>query len=309
MIGPRVTIVVPAYNSAETIAETISCLGMQTYKNMEVIVVNDGSSDATSEIANKSIAPFAKRMRLLSQVNQGQAAALNNGWAQASGDFIGYLSADDIVYPEAIARLVEYLLSHPQIVGVYPDYDLIDANSKPIRRIFSPNFSSHDLVEKSICQPGPGALFRKSAYEKTGGWNKELKLTPDFDFWVRLTKHGDLERLPESLAGFRVHEGSQSFAVPSETKSEEPPKVISGFFQGGTDSKYNQNRAMSWAHVLSMRLHLRGGRWLRALSHLASALARDCTVIFYLRFWHLFMSGTMGRLRYRLSSATSKSSQ
>ena len=301
---PVVSIVVPAYNAAETIAETLRSLAAQTYPALEVIVVDDGSSDSTGVAAQEIVSRHSILMRYIRQTNAGQAAALNNGWSQSRGEYLGYLSADDILYPKAVETLVKFLRETGSC-AVYPDYDLIDANSKRIRVVMAPEFEARALIERSVCQPGPGALFRRDAYLKTGGWNTKLRLTPDFDFWLRMSRHGSLARVPSVLAGFRVHEGSQSFAVPSEQKSEEPVAVITAYFEGD-GGPWRRAVAMAWAHTLSARLHLRAGRWSMACSHLMRALSSSASICARFRFWHLLLSGALGRLRYRLQSATLK---
>lgn len=316
-----VSIVVPAYNAAETVKETLESLAAQTYTNLEVIIVDDGSRDNTAVVAQETISKLGNKFIYVYQPNAGQAAALNNGWERARGEYLGYLSADDILYPNAVSKIVAHFRLHSGITVIYPDYDLIDAKSKPIRKVNAPEYSVQDLVEKSICQPGPGAIFRKSEYVKTGGWNRNLKLTPDFDFWIRMSQYGMMKRLNESLAGFRVHEGSQSFSVPSIEKSEEPLNVICSYFliknkdrieteyKSGVENSgvtLNERRAKAWAHVLCARLHLRGGRWFRMLSHLIHALRFELPIVLHIRFWHLIGSGALGQLRYRLFSSTKK---
>ena len=300
-----VTIIVPAYNARETIRETLESLLAQSYSALEVIVVDDGSSDGTEEIAKAVCAAHPQKLRYVRQVNAGQAAALNNGWNQAKGVYLGYLSADDILYPFAIETLVSDLEKTKAMV-VYPDYDLIDANSKVIRKVLAPEFSARELIEESVCQPGPGALFRREAFTSTAGWRSELRLTPDFDFWLRVSRVGAIRRLNQVLAGFRVHESSQSFAAPSESKSEEPHQVLKAFFETDTGS-WDRNTAMAWAHTLSARLHLRAGRWMRCASHLKKALMLRLSIVLRQRFWHLLASGALGRLRYRMQGTTIKS--
>jgi glycosyltransferase involved in cell wall biosynthesis len=302
----RVSIVVPAYDAEETIAETLSSLMAQTYANLEVIIVDDGSSDQTAEIAQVAASGSNGRMRYMQQENAGQSAALNVGWAEASGGYLGYLSADDVVYPDALATLADFLDRNPPILAVYPDYDLIDAESKVIRRVYAPNYDPREMVEQSVCQPGPAVLFRKEAFTRTGGWNCDFKQMPDFEFWLRLGRSGPMARLPRALAGFRVHDRSQSFAIPSETKSEEPVRLIEGFLAAGSAADWNAARAKAWAHVLSARLHVRAGRLRQALRHLRLAWQHDSSVSRHVRFWHLLGSGAFGRIRYRLTNPVSK---
>jgi glycosyltransferase involved in cell wall biosynthesis len=301
---PPVTIVIPAYQAAETIGEALESLTGQTYPDLEIIVVDDGSSDSTAEIVQQMAAKSNSRIRLLRQENAGQAAALNVGWQQASGVYLGYLGADDVLYASAVARLVQFLEAHPELVGAYPDYDLIGADSKTIRRVHAPDYDARDLVERFICQPGPGALFRRAAFEKTGGWNSSLRQMPDFDFWLRLSRYGALARIPEPLGGFRIHERSQTFTAPSASKSEEPPILMAAFLAETTAGQWNGARAMAWSHIIAARLHLRAGRLRPPLRHLKKALAYDATIIIQPRFWRLIAGGILGQLRYRLLAVT-----
>jgi glycosyltransferase involved in cell wall biosynthesis len=304
--SPCVTIVIPAYQAADTIGEALASLFAQTYTNLEIIVVDDGSSDETAEILQQAATKSDGRMRSFRQENAGQAAALNAGWRQASGAYLGYLGADDVLYASAIAKMVQFLEAHPEFVGAYPDYDLIDADSKVIRRIHAPDYDARDLVERFICQPGPGALFRRAAFERTGGWNSSLRQMPDFDFWLRLSHYGALARVAEPLGGFRVHERSQTFAAPSVSKSEEPPILMAAFLAEATAGRWNAARAMAWSHIVAARLHLRAGRLRPSLRHLKKALGYHAAIIIQPRFWRLIVGGTFGQLRYRLQAVTGR---
>jgi GT2 family glycosyltransferase len=302
--APLVTIVVPAYQAAQTVGETLASLSAQTYRNMEVIVVDDGSLDGTAQVVQQAVTRSVGNVHLLRQENAGQAAALNAGWKQASGVYLGYLGADDVLYPHAIAKVVQFLEVHVEFIGAYPDYDLIDANSKVIRRVRAPDYDPHDLVELVVCQPGPGALFRRRAFEQTGGWDPSLQQMPDFDFWLRLTKYGMLARFAEPLAGFRVHEQSLTFGAPTVSRSEEAPKLMAAFLTDAPKHRWNSARAMAWSHVIAARLHLRAGRLGLALRHLKTALQYDTTIVVHPRLWRLLAGGAFGQLRYRLSART-----
>lgn len=300
-----VSIVVPAYNAEETILETLESLRAQTYRDLEVIIVDDGSKDQTGAIAAQFAEANSARFRYLRQLNAGQAAALNSGWTTSKGRYLGYLSADDLMYPSAVEDLVRALEKGGEVC-LYPDYDLIDLKSRPLRKVEAPEFSAQALIEESVCQPGPGALFRREAFEKAGGWNPKLRLTPDFDFWLRVSQVGRMARYPHVVAGFRVHEGSQSFAAPSPEKSEEAHQVIDAFFKAYPSCGFSRDRALSWAHTLSARLHFRAGRWTQAFSHLMIAVRFNAGIVSVKRFWHLLGSGLFGRLRYRLTAVVAR---
>ena len=302
--SPQVTIVIPAYQAAGTIGEALASLTAQTYVNLEILVIDDGSFDSTAEIARQAAAQSNGRIDVFRQENAGQAAALNVGWHRASGTYLGYLGADDVLYADAVAKLVQFLEAHSEYVGVYPDYDLIDLRSKVIRRIHAPDYDARDLVENFICQPGPGALFRREAFEGIGGWNPELRQMPDFDFWLRLSRYGALAHLAEPLAGFRVHEQSQTFAAPPVSNSEEPPKLMQAFLAGAAANGWNAARAMAWSHVMAAQLHLRAGRVRQMLQHLRKAVRFDAAIIAQPRLWRLLAAAILGQPRYRLLGAT-----
>ena len=213
--SPRVTIVMPAYQAAETIGEALASLTAQTYSNLEIIVIDDGCTDATAEIAQYTAMKSNGRVRIFRQENSGQAVALNAGWAQASGIYLGYLGADDVLYANAVEKIVHFLETHPEFIGAYPDYHLIDVHSKVIRRVYAPDYDPRDLVERFICQPGPGALFRRAAFARTGGWNPSLRQMPDFDFWLRLSRSGSLARLADH---------SRAFACMSDRRHSQRPR-------------------------------------------------------------------------------------
>ena len=168
---PRVTIVTPAYNQADYLSETIDSVLAQDYPNIEYIVIDDGSTDNTREVLEQ----YEGRIRWESQANIGQAATLNKGWEMGSGEIFGYLSSDDLLKPHAISESVSFMLKNPEAILVYPDYDLIDATGKFIRRINTLDFDYGNMVLNLVCYPGPGALFWKRFFYIAGGWNAGLQ--------------------------------------------------------------------------------------------------------------------------------------
>ncbi len=222
-----VTLVTPTYNQANYLPETLDSVLAQTHRALEYLVIDDGSSDETPAV----MARYLGRLSALRQGNIGQAATLNKGWAMARGRYIGYLSSDDLLQPHAIERLVSVLDANPDVVCVFPDSDLIDAHSKVIRRAVCKPFDLETAVVQQECYIGPGALFRRDAFEAVGGWRAEMRLAPDREFWIRLAALGRIEFLRDRLALYRTHPEATSFKAASEVVSQEYLRVLDEFYR------------------------------------------------------------------------------
>lgn len=268
---PTVSIVVPAYNHARYLRQSLDSLLAQTYSNLEILVIDDGSTDATPAILES----YAGKLRSLRQDNVGQAATLNRGWNAARGDVLGYLSADDVLDATAVETLVAVLVSEPGIVMVYPDYRLIDVRGEVLKVVKAPEFDDRVMLSTWECAPGPGALFRREAGQVAGFWSTDLKLVPDYAFWLRLSQVGTCCRIPQVLAGFRVHDGSQTFGPVLPERSEEYIQVTMDYFaQADVSPELRRIRqhALSTAYLMSARSHVRSARYRIALRRAATGL-------------------------------------
>lgn len=183
----------------------------------------------------------------------------------------------------------------------YGDYDMVGVDLTPVRRVKTPEFVYRDMVVKITNPVGPGALFKREAYEATGPWNEKLRLSPDYDFWLRLGLRGEFSRVPVTLSMLRLHNESQSFAKADEAKSEEFIWVISNYY-----ASYNppsevltaRNEALSNAYLFSARSHVRSGRYVKGLVRLLQG--------FYLhprnlsgRAFKILAHGFLNHVRYR----------
>lgn len=259
---PLVTIVTPTYNQAEYLAETIESILAQTYPNIEYIVINDGSTDSTEEVLNL----YRDRVTCITQENMGQSATLNKGWAMAKGKYIGYLSSDDILYPNAIKELTSAIEKN-NYVCVFPDSDLIDSNGKVIKKHVCKSFELEELIVNQECYIGPGALFKKEAFIKHGGWDASLKLAPDREFWIRISQNGDFYFLQKALAGYRLHPKSISYSELSESFSSEYLRVLDNYFNTfmvPVSIKKRKNEAYAKAKLIVVRNFLRSFKFSKA---------------------------------------------
>lgn len=224
---PLVTIITPAYNRADLVAETIESVLSQDYPNLEYIVLDDGSSDATLDVIKR----YDGRLRWGSHSNMGETLTVNKGFAMAGGDFIGVVNSDDPLLPGAITRIVEALLDRPKAVVAYPDWQLIDVHGTALQVVRCRDFvSMADMARRHYCLPGPAAFFRRSVIEGTGGRDPSFRYVGDFDFWLRAGILGDFVRVPEVLATFRTHSASASVCSPGLEMSMEHLRVIEKVF-------------------------------------------------------------------------------
>lgn len=286
---PLVTIVTPAYNQATFLRATIESVLAQTYPALEYIVIDDGSTDATLEV----LSAYEGKFRFLSQENRGQAATLNRGWALARGAIIGYLSADDLLMPEAVSTLVAALLRDDSVAAAYCDFDLIDYGGALIRPVQTEEFERRRLVEDLVCQPGPGALFRRSAFIAVGGWNEQLRQIPDFEFWTRVAQKGDLVRVPQRLAGCRVHEESASYRRLSAERSDEILKLVRSDAYP-VDGR-GLRRATGAALLISAKRHLSAGRFATGGGRLLRAFATRPKLLIRAGTWRMMASALLRR--------------
>ncbi len=296
---PLVSIAIPVYNQAEYVAASVESVLSQNYPNVELIVLDDGSTDATCEV----LARYADRCRVESHSNVGQAATLNRGWGRARGDILSYLAADDTLAPEAVSKAVRALLAHPDVVMTYGDFDLIDPSSRFIRRVRAPEYDYHALAVDLICLPGPGVFIRRTALEAAGPWNANLRQVPDFEYWLRLGLQGPFLHVPEVLASYRVHDDSPSFSPVSAARAEEPVVAVSAFYATGSlpdGIAAERDHALSNAHVLTARLHLRSARVGATFKHLGEAFRLWPANFVRWRTIRLLMNAIVNRTGHRL---------
>jgi glycosyltransferase involved in cell wall biosynthesis len=208
--GPKVSVIIPAYNAAATLPETLAALRSQTWADWEAIVVDDGSTDQTGEIALQTADP---RIRVLRQTNGGQAIARNCGLAAARGSLIAFLDADDWWTPTALADRVAALGDNPAAVLAYSWTDYVDDDNQ----LRHPGFRDRHqgqvftaLLLNNFIENGSNPLIRRSALEQVGGFQTELIPAEDWDLWLRLAGLGEFVLIPEAQVRYRVSDRSSS---------------------------------------------------------------------------------------------------
>ncbi len=274
----------------------------QDYPALEYIVINDGSTDQSLAVAQAVAARFPGRVRVIDQPNSGQAATLNRGWHESRGAILAYLSSDDCLAPGAVSRMVEALQAQPEVAVAYCDFWLIDAQGRRLRESRTEAFDLARLRESLVCQPGPGAFFRRSVFERQGGWRPELRQVPDFEFWLRASHEGPFLRVPQLLAEYRIHEGSASFRPMTPARAEEIVGVVQAHWADKPGSG-PAHRALAKAYGIAAKNHGQSGRMGDALRAFARALRLRPSMAAELSVWRQLLVGMVRRRWYQWRSA------
>ena len=225
--SPLVSVVIPAYNAERFIERTLHSVLSQTYKNLEVIVVDDGSQDRTSEIVKA--AQQDSRLRLLKQLNSGVAAARNLAIQQSQGEFIAPIDADDTWYPQNLEKQVQCLVEADPSVGLVYSWSVeIDENDLLKGGFHAADYQGNiytKLLYHNFIGNASAILIRRCCFEKIGGYNCELKAQnaqgcEDWDLYLRVAEHYRVRVVPEFLVGYRQVSNSMSRNYSLMAKSQ-----------------------------------------------------------------------------------------
>ncbi len=222
---PRVSVVIPAFKAAGFIDATLDSVGAQTYRDFEIIVVDDGSPDDTKLVVDSWFKKTGTRGRCMRQPNARIAAARNTGLNASSGELIALLDADDLWLPEKLSLSVAEFDAHPEIVLVGHHVNVV-RNGK-ILRTERRGPAVADMYERLLFVGNAvspcGATFRRDKALEIGGFrvNPEFNTVEDYDFFMRLAKTGPFRFIDKSLALYIVTPGSATSNIASHYSNHE----------------------------------------------------------------------------------------
>lgn len=202
----EVAVIIPSFNHDRYIGASISSVIHQTYKGVEITVVDDGSTDKTLEVLER----YCRDIRVIQQENQGTQAARNTGIRASTGKYIALLDSDDMWLPDKLEQQIDILDKYPDVGLVYSLAYKIDDNGKyltndPIGRPLAPNIP---ILEQLLIQnpiPALTAVFRRECIDEIGFFDESLLGAGDFDMWLRIAGNWEVACIPEPLALYRVH--------------------------------------------------------------------------------------------------------
>lgn len=216
MTNLTISIITPSFNQGKFIARTINSALSQDFLPTEYFVMDGGSTDQTLDVLKQ----YQDKIAWISEPDHGQAHAVNKGFKKATSDIIGWLNSDDIYYPQALQKIMQFFQDHPDCDVVYGMANHIDANDNIIEA-YPTEAWNIDRLKKTcfLCQPA--VFFRRRVFEQFGFLNEDLNFCMDYEYWLRMALKGArFSFLPSVLAGSRLHEETKTLSAPLRAQKE-----------------------------------------------------------------------------------------
>lgn len=219
--SPTVSVLMPAYNTERFVVEAVRSILDQDSRDLELIVIDDGSTDGTGELLD-DLAAMDDRIRLSRRPNAGIVATRNELLGMARGEFVAMMDSDDIAEPSRIRKQVDHLRRHPDCVAVGSAVLLIDPDGDPLC-VWNDDAEDHERIEAihldgnrgaTLCQPS--VTLRTEAVRSVGGFRRQFEPAEDLDLYLRLAEVGTLANLSEPLLRYRMLPTSASHARKRE---------------------------------------------------------------------------------------------
>lgn len=209
---PTISVVIPTYNRARYLPEAIQSVLNQTYRDFEIIVVDDGSTDDTQSILQAWIGQGLIRYHY--QDNAGVSAARNTGVELAQGRLIAFLDSDDLFMPAKLEKQVAIFEQTPDLGFVHCSFMKFNDQGQHLGERNTSRFQGRVyprmLHEWSVLMATPCMLMRKDVLEEVGGYDEHMTWAEDLDLWRRIARHYPIDLVPEVLVKVRVHDASAS---------------------------------------------------------------------------------------------------
>ena len=215
-----ISVVIPVYNGSNYMNDAIESVLNQTYKNIEIIVVDDGSTDNTWEI----IQSYGNLIRGFHKENGGVSSALNLGLEKMMGDWFAWLSHDDLWLPEKIEKQVDYISQHPDVQICYTGTNSINQYGNIIGGSdgiwYPPGKDIQQIIRKRNYISGITPIISKNCFQNVGPFREDYRYGQDMDMWIRLMCQYKFGLIPERLASGRVHSMQVGTRMPKKCLDE-----------------------------------------------------------------------------------------
>ena len=212
----KISVVIPVFNGEERIQKAIESVVSQTYSNLEIIVVNDCSTDGTRGIVEKLSAIDDRIIIINNEVNMKLPKSLNIGFERASGEYLTWTSDDNLYHTDALQTLADCLDSDPYIDLVYSDFSIKNMDGSLVTHIHA---GGPEMIP-FINPVGACFLYRKAIAEVVGGYDPTMFLAEDYDYWIRIFINGRIKHISKDLYDYGRHDKSLTATRMADIKKQ-----------------------------------------------------------------------------------------
>jgi GT2 family glycosyltransferase len=209
--APKVSIVIPAYNAMTYLPATLASVFQQTFNDFEVLLVDDGSTDSLQTWVAQTVSD--RRVKLISQPNQGLSAARNTGITHSQSEYIAFLDADDLWHPTKLAQQVQWLDDRPTIGLIYNQTAQIDSAGTPTGRVLGSEIAGNilpQMLQRNIIDCPSSVLVRRQCFDRVGLFDRTLRSVEDWDMWIRIAAIYPFAVICQPLVYYRQHSSNMS---------------------------------------------------------------------------------------------------
>jgi glycosyltransferase involved in cell wall biosynthesis len=270
---PKLSVVVPSFNQGQFIERTIKSIVDQGYPNLELILMDGGSTDDTMAIVERYRDHFT---HFQSGKDGGQTAAIADGFDRATGDYISWLNSDDTYSPGALMALGNALAARPAIDFIYGDTHLIDAADQVVAYKRSARALLGVMKYAFLTVPQMSAFWRRSLYHQVGGLDRSLRFCMDYDLFVRLASASRPVRIRADIGNFRLH-GDSKTSTLEDVRQAEDRLVHNRYCSIKPSSPLFRPARTFWTGVLVALFVENGSLWARASRRFGNNMQSECS--------------------------------
>jgi glycosyltransferase involved in cell wall biosynthesis len=270
----KVSVVTPSFNQGQFIQRTLESVATQTGAEIEHVVFDGGSTDDTVEVLKR----FGHGVKWVSEKDKGQTDAVNKGIRATDGEIIGWLNSDDVYYPGAIAHVIAFFESHPDVDVVYGMADHIDLSDYAFEAYPTEPWNFPRLMDTCfICQPA--TFFRRRVVDQHGLLDEKLRFCMDYEYWLRLAKAGvHFAYMEEKLAGSRLYAENKTLGSRVKVHAEindmhktlfgkVPDRWLWNYTHAVVEEKLDRSRSPRWFNLYMLIVAMNASlHWNRRIS-------------------------------------------
>lgn len=246
--APLVSVVVATYNMGHYLPHAVQSILAQSHGNVEVLIVDDGSTDDTPDVTARLMAADA-RVRVHRQPNGGQAKAKNQGIELSRGDYLAFLDADDAWLPDKLEKQLPLFEGRPQVGVVYSEYQCMDGEGKPLPKppthLRRGKVSGELLIENFVSFPT--AVVRRGCIERLGIFDLTYGMGIDYDLWLRISAHYEFDFVPDPTVRYRIWAGQMSKNY--RKRYESAIRIMQRFLDENPSAVAPRMVRTAWAHT------------------------------------------------------------